>query len=200
MSKLVYGVGISEAGEFKRSEWVCGKSVGTTLYKLWSTMLQRCYSEKHQQKHPAYVGCAVSEDFKYFQRFAKWCQSQIGFGLDGYQLDKDILVRDNIVYGETTCVFVPKSINCLLTKRESQRGDYPVGVHWDKRDQKYVAKCSDGSGKSKFLGLFSTPEAAFLTYKPFKESLIKRLAIEHQSVVDPRVYDALMAYEVFITD
>ena len=116
MGKLIYGVGVSESGEFKRTVVVDGKRVRMKEYMLWYNMLQRCYSEECQQKHPTYTGCTVSEDFKYFQRFARWCQSQVGFDLEGYQLDKDILLRCNKVYSEEVCVFVPRNINSLDRK------------------------------------------------------------------------------------
>ncbi len=200
MRKLVCGVGVSEAGEFARYVRIGSKWVMMREYDLWYQMLRRCYSEKHQLKNPTYVGCSVSEDFKYFQRFARWCQSQAGFGLSGYHLDKDILVRGNKVYSEETCVFVPVNINSLLTKRNVDRGDCPIGVSWHKRDQVYTAQCNDGNGDLAHLGYFTTPEAAFDAYKTYKEALIKRLAHEYRDVLDVRVFEALMAYEVNIDD
>ncbi len=200
MVKLVHGVGISEAGEFKRTVVVDGKKENTKEYMLWQPMLQRCYSIACQQKHPTYVGCSVSDDFRYFQRFAKWCQSQVGFNLDSFQMDKDILVRGNKLYSEDTCVFVPRNINMLLTKSDATRGEFPIGVSWDKPSQKYKAQCSTSNGKKVHLGLFTTPEAAHNTYKTFKESLIRCLADEYRSVIDTRVYDALVIYEVGIND
>ena len=201
MIKLVYGVGISEKGEFKRTVATVDKRVATKEYRLWKGLLERCYSEKYQQKRPTYLGCSVSEDFKYFQRFAKWCQRQIGFGLDGYHIDKDILICGNRVYGEDTCVFVPSSINLALIKCNAARGDCPVGVSWNKQSQKYIAQCNTGDGCGpKYLGSFSTPEAAHTIYKAFKEVLIKQLASEYQHVLDPRTFKALLSYEVNIDD
>ncbi len=200
MKKLVYGVGVSEAGMFARSFRVNGKKVRTKEYQLWHNMLKRCYSEGHQQYRQTYTGCSVSEGFKNFQHFAEWCQTQIGFGLDGYHLDKDILQRGNKVYSEDTCVFVLHNINSLLIKRDALRGNYPIGVSWKHSKQKYRAQCNDGTGNQVHLGLFTTPEAAFEAYKPFKEALIKRIATEYKDILDPRVYTALMAYEVSIDD
>ncbi len=200
MGKLVQGVGISEKGEFARYTKVNGKKIMTKEYQLWSSMLKRCYSEKCQQEQPTYLGCSVGENFKYFQRFAKWCQSQIGFGLEGWQLDKDILIRGNKVYSEDTCVFVPRKINCMLVKQSPSRGEFPIGVSWFKRDKNYKAQCNDGNGTNKHLGYSATPEGAFQAYKEFKEVVIKRLAVEYIGTLDPRAYDALMKYEVNIND
>ena len=200
MGKLVYGVGISEKGEFKRSEVVDGKWVVTKEYRLWAHMLERCYSDECHHRQPTYARCAVSDNFKNFQWFAKWCQSQIGFGMQGYQLDKDILVQGNNIYSEDTCVFVPRRINLLLTKSDATRGIYPVGVAWKQANKKYVARCNDGSGKQKQLGYFLTPEDAFYNYKTVKEALIKSLADEYKGILDHRVFTALMAYTVDIND
>ncbi len=179
---------------------VGGKQVVTKEYRLWCNMLNRCYGEKYQQKCPTYSGCLVSENFKYFQYFAKWCQSQIGFGLAMYQLDKDILTRGNKVYSETTCVFVPRRINNLLIKSDTIRGEHPIGVSYDSRDHVYRAYCKDGSYNMKHLGFFDCAESAFNVYKVYKEALIRRVATDHKSSIDPRVFDALMSYEVSISD
>lgn len=200
MGKLVCGVGISECGEFKRTVVVGGKHVVTKEYKLWSGMLERCYSVVYHQKHPTYIGCSVSEDFKYFQRFAKWCQSQVGFGLEGNHLDKDILDKGNKQYSADICVFVPSNINKLLVKCDAARGEFPIGVSWYKRDQKYQVKCRDGYGVLKHIGHFLTPQAAFNAYKEFKEALIRQLANDYRGTLDYRAFDALLRYTVNIND
>ena len=51
----------------------------------------------------------------------------------------------------------------------------------------------------KHLGLFTTPDEAFNAYKPFKESLCKQLALKWKDEIDPRVYEAMMKWEVDIT-
>ena len=61
---------------------------------------------------------------------------KIGFDNHGngnpFQLDKDLLVKGNKVYNESTCVFLPKEINSVLTKSTASRGDYLIGVCWSK--------------------------------------------------------------------
>ena len=54
-------------------------------------------------------------------------------------------------------------------------------------------------GKSVNLGYFNTPQDAFDAYKPFKESLCKDLALKWKDEIDPRVYEAMMKWEVSIT-
>lgn len=82
-------IGIYEKGVYPPYE----NGRNTKLYKLWANMLKRCYYAKGRLSSPTYEGCTVSEDFKYFQKFAAWCVGQTGFGLSGFQLDKDILCK-----------------------------------------------------------------------------------------------------------
>ena len=51
-----------------------------------------------------------------------------------------------------------------------------------------------------YLGTFNTPEEAFCAYKEVKEAYIKDVADKWKDRIDPRVYDALMNYQVEITD
>jgi len=193
-SGLVYGVGV---GARKYSSSVSGKH--RPEYQIWKFMLRRCYSEKERKSSPTYDDCIVSENFKNFDYFYEWCQEQVGFGVIGFALDKDILIRGNRVYSEDTCVFVPKAVNLLVVTKVSCRGKYPIGVSFDKSRDKFLAMCSRG-GKLKSLGRYSTPEQAFEAYKTFKESYIKQVAEQYKSQIDPRAYKALLEYEVNIED
>lgn len=192
MVALVYGVGIND------------RSVATTLngkitkeYALWHSMLQRCYSKPYLEKKPTYIGCSVSDTFLYYHLFRVWCQTQVGFGKEEYQLDKDLLIKGNKLYSEDTCVFIPKSLNLLLTKRTLDRGLLPIGV--TKHGKGFLARCTM-YGKEKSLGTFDTPELAFQAYKTFKEAYIKEQAELYKDSIDPRAYKALLNYEVSIDD
>lgn len=189
----VYNVGI--CGD--EIVYINGKH--TAEYELWAGVLQRCYSEKDKEKYSAYKDCTVSDNFKYFPYFKEWCNSQIGFGQDGWQLDKDILVKGNKVYSEKTCCFVPREINNLFIKRCANRGIYPLGVSYHTASGKFISNIST-DGLQRSLGLFNTPEEAFLVYKQTKEEHIKQVANRWKDRIDTRVYEALMVYKVEITD
>jgi hypothetical protein len=175
-----------------------GASIGrhmTKEYRLWNNMINRCYNEKELSRNPTYKDCHVSENFKYYPYFKEWCNQQIGFGNEGWQLDKDILVKGNKVYSEDTCCFVPREINCLLVNRRLHRGEYPVGVSYDKQRDKFVAGYSV-NGVRKHLGCFTNEQEAFLVYKQAKESYIKEVAEKWKDQIDPRVYEALVSWNV----
>mgnify|MGYP000216883871 FL=1 len=189
----VCGVGIIGNGIAR----VCG--VETRDYQLWKSMLCRCYDEKYSNKYPTYKDCEVSDNFKYFPYFKDWCSKQTWFGKEGWQLDKDILVKGNKVYSEDTCCFVPKDLNSLLTHRKKDKGLYPVGVSYKPRINRYIAQIRKFK-ENIHLGCFATPDEAFCAYKEAKEAYIKEVAELYKDRIDPRVYEALMNYVVEITD
>ena len=174
--------------------------VQTKEYKLWCCMLVRCYSDSFKKKQPTYEGCEVSENFKSYEYFYEWCNKQIGFGNKDRHLDKDLLIKGNKVYSENTCVFLPKEVNSLLTKREALRGENLIGVSWNKTNKAFVAMVNKNKGKSEHLGYFKTEIEAFNTYKQAKEAFVKEQANKWKSQIDPRAYNALMNYQVEITD
>ena len=194
-SPSVYGVGIIGA-KYPVSEG----GIDTKDYTLWCNMLKRCYSDGFKKKRPTYEGCEVSDNFKSYEYFYEWCNQQIGFGNEGWHLDKDLLVKGNKVYSEETCIFIPKDINLLLTKRTALRGEYLIGVCWHKRDKVFVATVNKNRGKRENLGSFKTELEAFNAYKTAKETFVKEQANKWKSQIDLRAYEALMNYTVEITD
>ena len=194
-SLSVCGVGIVGT-KYQISEY--GRN--TKEYVLWKSMLERCYSTALKKRYPTYEYCKVSENFKYYEYFYEWCNKQIGFNSEGWHLDKDLLVKGNKVYSESTCVFLPAEINSLLVKSDKIRGKHPIGVSWNKRDEVFVAKVKKSKGKSEYLGLFNTELEAFNAYKTAKEAFVKEQANKWKGKIDERAYNALMSYEVDIDD
>ena len=190
--QLVYGAGINDRSVAAN---VNGKT--TKEYNLWSGMLERCYSKPYLEKQPTYIGCSVSDTFKYYHLFHAWCQPQIGFRKEGYQLDKDLLIKGNKLYSEDTCVFIPSVLNLLLTKAAAGRGLLPIGV--SKNGKGFRARCTM-YGKDKSLGTFQTVEEAFQAYKTFKEAHIKEQAEVYKHEIDPKAYQAFINYKVNIED
>jgi hypothetical protein len=173
-----------------------GKRHFTRAGLLYHALKQRVNPNGRKQKDsPLYQGCYST--FDSFQAFSNWCQTQVGY-LEGYHLDKDLITKDNKEYGEFTCLFIPQQLNKLITNRKRFRGELPIGVSRDKYGIR--ASCQHGTKIAKFLGYFKTPEEAFNAYKSFKENYIKEQAELWKDKIDPRAYNALMNYEVLITD
>ena len=122
-SKSVYGVGFLGVGEYKSV--VSRKE--SKVYKIWASILQRCYSESGVSANPTYKGCTVCEDWHNFQNFAEWYSSHEHYGL-GYHLDKDLLSSKGVkVYSPETCCLIPREINNLFNDSGSTRSNMPQG-------------------------------------------------------------------------
>lgn len=188
----VYGVGVVGAEKTKHKN---GKKIKS--YVCWSRMLARCYSS-FKNKHTTYSDCAVCDEWLYYPNFKKWYNQNIYESLDTLDLDKDILIKNNKIYSPNTCVFVPHNINNLFTKCNLMRGKLPLGVRLLKNG-KYEARCKY-KGKLKYIGTFNTEEDAFTAYKQYKETYIKQIADEYKGKIPQKLYDAMYAYEVEITD
>ena len=168
----------------------------TKHYVLWKSMLERCFGNNNHKPSVSYKSCSVNDNFKYYTYFYEWCNEQIGFN-DGFNLDKDLLIKGNKIYSEDSCVFLPQEINLALSTKNSQRGEYLIGV--SKSRNGYGSRCST-YGKSYSLGIYDTEIEAFNAYKQTKENYIKELANKWKGKIDPRAYNALMNYQVEITD
>lgn len=164
-------------------------------YKQWSAMLGRCYSDYVHSNQKTYKSCKTCNEWHRFSNFFKWYKLNY---VDGYMLDKDILFKGNKLYSPDTCCFVPNDINIIFSHKTKQRS-LPVGVKMDKACKKYVARINKGN-KQIHIGTFSTSEEAFLAYKQAKEDYIKEVANKWKNRIAPNVYDAMMRYEVEITD
>ena len=186
-NKIFFGVGYLGAGKFNNKNF-------PKIYYTWKSMLERCYSEKYQEKHVAYKGCSVNKNWYNFQNFGKWYEKNY---IEGFALDKDILIKGNKIYSSRTCTFVPTIINNLFTNRKNHRGILPVGV--TKVGIKYHSALRKGGSKV-HLGTFDTVEEAFLAYKTAKEQYIKEVANIWKPIIKPNVYCAMYTYQVEITD
>ena len=173
---------------------------GTKEYVLWKSMLERCYSDFYKKRCQTYIDCKVSENFKSYEYFYEWCNEQVEFGNEGWHLDKDLLIKGNKVYSESTCIFLPAEINSLLVKSDKIRGEHLIGVCWHNASKAFVSQVKKNKGKQEWLGSFKTEIEAFNAYKKAKESFVKEQAEKWKGKIDDRAYQALMSYTVEIDD
>lgn len=175
-------------------------------YKAWAAMIRRCFDPNIKGRQVTYDDCICCDEWLLYDNFYEWLHSQENFNewLNGgrWALDKDILVKGNKIYSPDKCCLIPQNVNCLFTKREAKRGDLPIGVC--RHGNGFQAYCHNPfrDNKMEYLGTHRTPITAFGYYKNFKEEIIKQVAeIEYaKGNITGRCYDAMMKYEVEITD
>lgn len=170
----------------------------------WSNMLKRCYNENYRRLHPTYNECYVCDEWLNFQNFHVWYNDNF-YKFDDYTmcLDKDIIVKGNKLYSPDTAIFVPQFINKLFTRRDNDRGPYPIGV--TKNHNRFYASCSFydiryNRVRNINLGSFETAEEAFYMYKNTKEENIRNVADLCKGKVPERLIKAMYDYKVEITD
>lgn len=203
-AKSVYGIGIT--GDKYPTKV---NNVRKKEYEAWMGVLERCF-KNDDEKHPTYKNATCCKEWLYYPNFYEWLHNQENFDkwYNGRRwcVDKDILVKGNKVYSPDTCCLVPDNINILFIKSNALRGDLPIGVSIHPLHKgKYYAQMSitkNGKRKNMFLGLHKTVEEAFVSYKTEKEKYIKQIAEDEYAKgnITKVCYDAMMAYQVEITD
>lgn len=194
-NKLVYGVGVNDADyevvkyetvvvnrtKKRKRVWIC------PFYRKWIDMLERCYSEKYQEKRPTYIGCSVSNEWLTFSNFKSWMENQ---QWQGCQLDKDILFEGNKIYNADTCVFVSPMVNSFIIDCNASRGQYMIGCYWNKEKKKFLAQCMNPlTKKREHLGYYTTELEAHQAWCKRKLELAHELAAIQ---TDTRVAEALI--------
>ena len=165
-------------------------------YRLWENMLYRCYHTTDVKCMKSYKDCSVCEEWLLFSNFLEWYKSNY---IEGYTLDKDIIVKNNRIYSPETCCFVPKELNSLFGNKGKKNGKLPIGVR--KIGNNIYAQLWK-YGNVYTFGTFDNTKDAHSKYVLEKEKYIKEVAQKYfnEGKITERVYDALMKYEVEITD
>lgn len=167
-------------------------------YFLWKDVVKRCLDKNFKDKHPTYKDCTISSEWLHYSSFKNDVSNMVGFGKDGFQIDKDLIVRGNKHYSIETCCFLPHEINTFLAFNRRNKGKHPIGVNFNKRAGLFVAKISIDN-KRYDLGYFENPVDAHLRYKEKKELHAKVLAKRWKSEISLKAYNALMRFEVVDT-
>lgn len=170
--KLIYGRGKND---------VLG-STNSQYYLVWRSMFCRCYTKRNREN--TYKGCSVCEEWWLLSNFKEWYDKHY---VEGWELDKDILVKGNKVYSPETCCFVPPHINTVLTG--TMICNPSKGI--TKTKQGY--KCRIGKdGSLILLGVFKSYDEALSVHKKTRESFIHELAERYKDKLEPSVYKAIV--------
>lgn len=163
--KLIYGIGVND---IDININVDGRNL--LFYDTWHRMLERCYSIKRQVSDPTYKECYVCDEWLLLSNFKKWFDENY---VEGFALDKDILVENNKVYSPDACRFVPQYLNNLIVGRNKSNG-LPLGVVVN--NGSYMARVHD-NGCGKVLNkTFKTVEEASTWYSETKKRIVKQQA------------------------
>lgn len=184
--KPLFGVGINDADYIVRRKTKRGY-IRCPYYSVWAGMLKRCYSPSSLKSQPTYALCTVCDEWLTFSTFRAWMEKQAWKGM---QLDKDILVPGNTVYGPDTCVFVSGLVNHIMMDNQSRRGVYPQGVSLKPGCSTFLAKYRK-EGKQVAIGSFPTVEEAEVAYMDAKRKEIIRVAMLQDNI---RVREAMILY------
>lgn len=178
--KLVYNMAINDADyptcvrrEGKPSWWC-------PFYRTWIDMIRRVYCDKHKANKPTYSDCSLHNDWHTFSNFKSWMETQ---DWEGNELDKNLLVKGNKLYGPETCIFIPLNVNMFMTENNARRGQFPLGVSFHKSTGKYMSRIRNLGSGQKYLGVFETPEEAHMVYKKAKFELATILSETQENKV-----------------
>lgn len=167
-------------------------------YLKWHDMINRCYNAKFHERQPQYKGCTVCKEWLNYSNFKVWYDKN-KIPVMSFDLDKDILFKGNKVYSPETCCFVPHAINTLFLSKKADRGDFPIGVSYEKDKKKFRAYMSF-MGEQIKLGTFDTAESAFARYKEYKEDFIKDIAEQYKDEIPYKIYEAMINWKIEIDD
>ena len=162
----------------------------TQSVRIWKAMIARCYSDSFLKERPTYSDCSICAEWLTFSNFKKWFDEHY---VDGWCLDKDILVKGNREYAPDKCCFVPNEINVLFHKEKKNNRGLPKGV--TKLHKRYRA-----TFRSKMVGSFYSVDEATESYINAKKKWIITLADKYKEKLNMETYNALYNYKVGIDD
>lgn len=158
-------------------------------YRDWHSMLCRCFSCKKQKHSPTYIGCTVSEDWRYLSNFIKWVDSQPNRDWIDCSPDKDFLIEGNKHYSPETVVYISKDLNKFINDGSKHRGFCMIGVVYRASKNKknpYEAYCNNPFTKKQVcLGSYPTEIEAHKAWQAKKHEHACSLAkLQYDSRVE----------------
>lgn len=89
-------------------------------YKRWIGIIKRTVDDNIKNLYYSYSDCTICDEWLSFSAFFEWFEANY---VDGWDVDKDILVKNNKLYSPQTCCFVPKEINETFIKSKKEGVD-----------------------------------------------------------------------------
>lgn len=159
---VLYGVAINDLINQSR----------TKPYKIWNEMIRRCYGCTDNAKK--YDFCKIDDSWLIFSNFKKWYEDNY---IEGYEMDKDLLFSEELIYSPKTCVFIPKELNTALRWYNTVNKETPNGIDFHKANNKYRVRIRNNIlNKTEFLGEFESISKSFDVYRNRKKELLVEYA------------------------
>lgn len=160
-------------------------NVKSSSYRKWHNMLARCYNSKIHTYKPYYKPCTVIEEWQSYANFREWFRQN---NIEGRKLDldKDMLIQGNKVYGSDTCALVTHYANTIFEDR---------GIKTNTTRNPHTGKFDTSMsvlGKRNVIGSFETEEAAQRGLLAYKKEFIMKYARKNRNKVPRKVYEAMM--------
>ena len=148
-------------------------------YKVWKSMMTRCYHRHVHTHHPKYKDVKVCESWRDFNNFEIWFHDNY---ILGFSLDKDLL-GDGKLYSPENCCFLPIELNTFINKKF--RADKLLGVKYrpNNRFQSRVYY----KGKEEVLGTFGSEEEAHKKYLKRKIEIVNMEADKYEEILSEKV-------------
>lgn len=184
LCKNVYGIGFSGIGKYTTQT----KNKKNTYSNCWHDMMDRCYRDCNDHDKTYKNRITVCEEWHNFQNFARWYEDNYPKKIIGdkrYQLDKDLLIKDNTIYSPFSCCFLPGIINSALLSKKG---------YWITVAGNYLVNISEYGSRRNF-GTYKTEEEAIEVYRKNRKIYLKDLAIKYKSTISKRAYEALINYK-----
>ena len=173
-------------------------AINKTAYIRWSGIMERVNSEKAEILNPSYHNVTVCEEWKCFQNFADWFYENYKADyMQNWDLDKDILFKENKHYSPESSRFVPQEINKFFIRRKTLINTLPIGVSLNKGRGKMFKATMGKNGRNFHIGYFNTVGEASNAYIKAKEYHAKCLAEIWKPLIHPDTYKALLNYKVY---
>ncbi len=192
LRSLVYGVGINDV--------MIPYFTKTRTWRTWNGIIRR--TDKRDPKwltgigKEHYADCTLDSRWYKLSVFKEWIEQWDNF--ETKEIDKDILIFDNKIYGPDTCLMVRPIVNAWFKPNIVKPGDLPRGVSWNtgwkkgKSPNPYRTQITPIGGKRMGLGQYATVEEASAVFEEARKEQIKVLI---ETETDPRVRDAMINTE-----
>ena len=187
LRQLIYGVGINDV--------MIPEFTASRIWRQWTGIIRRCDNNdpKWLKQHMSYSGCTLDPRWIKLSAFKEWVEQWDDY--ENKEVDKDILIPGNKVYGPDTCLMVRQVVNAWF-KPHATKGDLPRGVSWNgswkngKSQKPYHTQISPiKTGKRKSLGYYLTVKEASAVFQSARKEQIKILI---ESETDLKVKNALL--------